>query len=538
MKIKLSRKLKQMASALLVVMVLGGILCLFVMYYLSLIEQQNMLSVRSQSWNIAIAVTEAGIEEGLQALNDARNNHTTLSTADGWIYDGRYYWRTNTNPELGGNWYTIRIDLSVPQSPEIVSRAYVDLPALAAATPQVFLATVGVNLNPTVITRAVRVRCADSAFFLAAMVAKHKIDLKGNGVMTDSFDSSSLWESYFGQYDPSVAGSEGDVASNDGVVSSISVQNANIYGHAYTGPDGTVTIGSQGYVGERSKYVAGTYEDGWVLHNANFTFPATTLPYTSGLPLGGPATVVTVTYNYTSTLTNSSVYPNPAPWSGVTPTYLTTPTTTSEYPAAGTYVGLVVTNYPGYSGNEKTYTYNLITGTNYTYALYQTNAVYTTNYYDHVLASGNYSADDLSGRTLVTGTAQLVLPNGLSMSGNDQITIATGASLKMFCGGSQCTVGGNGILNQSGYAQNMILECTDSVTSFSFNGNGEFIGVLVAPNAAMTMNGGGHSNTDFTGAVMANSIAMNGHFSFHYDEALKSLRNNPRLLITSWDEIP
>ena len=31
---------------------------------------------------------------------------------------------------------------------------------------------------------------------------------------------------------------------------------------------------------------------------------------------------------------------------------------------------------------------------------------------------------------------------------------------------------------------------------------------------------------------------MNGHFSFHYDEALGRLSNNPRLLVTSWDEIP
>ena len=61
MKIRLSRKLRQMASALLIVMVLGGILCLCVMYYLSLIDQQNRLSVRSQAWNIAVAVSEAGI---------------------------------------------------------------------------------------------------------------------------------------------------------------------------------------------------------------------------------------------------------------------------------------------------------------------------------------------------------------------------------------------------------------------------------------------------------------------------------------------
>ena len=90
MKIRFSRKLRQMASALLVVMVLGGILCLFIMYYLSLIQQQNTLSVRSQAWNLAIAVTEAGIEEGLQAIN----SNTNLVSSE-WPYDDPYYCRSN-----------------------------------------------------------------------------------------------------------------------------------------------------------------------------------------------------------------------------------------------------------------------------------------------------------------------------------------------------------------------------------------------------------------------------------------------------------
>src|SRR5512137_1328118 len=112
MRIRLSRKLKQAASALLVTMVLGSILCMFVVYYLSLIQQQNTLSVRSQAWNIAIAVCEAGIEEGLQALNSARTPGVpiTLSSADGWTFDGTYWWRDTSDQRdlLGGNWYSIR----------------------------------------------------------------------------------------------------------------------------------------------------------------------------------------------------------------------------------------------------------------------------------------------------------------------------------------------------------------------------------------------------------------------------------------------
>jgi hypothetical protein len=200
-------------------------------------------------------------------------------------------------------------------------------------------------------------------------------------------------------------------------------------------------------------------------------------------------------------------------------------------------------------GTKTFYTHPTLTGCihinyywpNYSYAynLYTTNAISTTNYYDHVITTGDYyTTDDMHGSIIVTGDARLVLPNGLSMSGNDQITIAPGGSLKMFVDGASCTVGGKGILNQAGYAEDFILECTDNVKTVTFNGNGEFIGALVAPEADMTMNGGGHLNNDFIGAVMMNSIGMNGHFSFHYDEALGRLKNNPRLLVKSWDEIP
>jgi len=542
-----------MANALLIVMVLGGILCVSVMYYLALIQQQNTLSVRSQSWNIAIAISEAGIEEGLQALNSTG----TPTSADGWSFDGTSYWRTNS---LGDNWYTVSINKGLR---EIISRAYVTLPALAANTPSTFFAVAAVSANsvaanPTIISRAVRVRYAQNGLFLAAMVAKHQIDLKGNGILTDSFDSGDIWKSNFGRYDASVyAGDNGDIASNDGVVSTISVGNANIYGKAHTGPEGTVAIGSQGAVGTHAWQAAGNkgFQNGYVLQDANFTFPDPTLPYSTGLPLGGPETVVTATYNYTRASTNSTTYPNPPPWSGVItnirhgfaswppsppPPGLVTntvPDWSNKPPAEGTYV-------PPFMLIGKRYYFNRITGYtwpiySYTYNLYTTNVIYTTNYYDHVIDSGDYyTTANLSGSTLVRGNARLVLPNGLTMSGNDKITVALNGSIKVFCDGAACTVSGNGVINQSGYAANFILECTPNVKTFTFNGNGEFSGVLVAPEADMAMNGGGSGDDDFIGCLMMNSIRMNGHFSFHYDEALGRMNNNPRLLITSWDEIP
>ena len=333
MKIRLSRKLKQMASALLVVMVLGGILCLFVMYYLSLIQQQNTLSVRSQAWNIAIAVSEAGIEEGLQALN-SQSLTPSLSSADGWHLDatGTYYWRTNTNASLGGNWYTIAIRRNYP----IAYQHEVTCPGLCDPAGAGGQHTRPCFSRPTV-SRQVpasspgRCGCAATATpcFLPSLVAKHKIDLKGNGVLTDSFDSEDLWKSYYGQYDADVyAGDKGDIASNDGVVGTISVQNAKIYGKAHTGPEGTVDIVNQGWVGthpeasaRRTQASRTVSSPGRQLHLS----PTPACPIPPACRWAAPKTIVTVTYDYSKTTTNSTVYPNPPPWSGVTQTYVTTP---------------------------------------------------------------------------------------------------------------------------------------------------------------------------------------------------------------------
>jgi hypothetical protein len=54
------------------------------------------------------------------------------------------------------------------------------------------------------------------------------------------------------------------------------------------------------------------------------------------------------------------------------------------------------------------------------------------------------------------------------------------------------------------------------------------------------MNGGGSSDQDFSGSLMVNAVRLNGHFKFHWDEALEHMNsdNDARFLAKSWDEIP
>jgi hypothetical protein len=521
MKIQLSRKLKQMASALLVTMVLGGILCLSVMYYLSLIQQQNTLSVRSQAWNLAIAVTEAGIEEGLQALNSS----AVPSSADGWYPDGTgTYWRTNQHESLGGNNYTVSLypDIaSLPRTPIITARSYISLPALAAAPSWTMFAVVGSaypSAKPaaTIVSRAVRVTCGktSSSLFTAALVSKHAIDLNGNGVSSDSFDSSDPNKSTNGKYDPNkYKGDFGQVASNDGIV--VGIGNANIYGTMHTGPNGSYSLGPNGGVGTHVWQAAnvGKIQPDWFLQDANFTFPDTKLPDTSkggyvqpgSLDVWFPTNTVIPTF-HTAPAGNP---PNPIPDGMVT-----------NLKKNGTVI-------------------------NYTWTTLVTNALYVTNrLYDNVLdAGGKYVSSGLTGTTIVRGpNVELVLPNGLTGAEQFFFDYADNAhpGLTVYAGGTEASISGNQYVNPSGFAGSLLIYCAPTVTSFTLNGNGQFTGVLVAPNADLAMNGGGNSDQDFCGSLMVNNVRLNGHFKFHWDEALGRMNsdNDARFLVKSWNEIP
>src|SRR6266404_5103655 len=165
MKTKVSRKSKQSGAALLTALILCTVLSLVVMYYLSLTQQQTLLSARSQTWNTAIAVTEAGLEEGLQQLND----NTANLTADGWNFNGTVYQSpVRTFPD--GSYYVSVIDMSAdPFNPGVTSLAQQNPPHFAYSAPAAFFADASLSSLSPCVSRAVVVRCTRGNLLIKGM---------------------------------------------------------------------------------------------------------------------------------------------------------------------------------------------------------------------------------------------------------------------------------------------------------------------------------------------------------------------------------
>jgi hypothetical protein len=409
-----------------------------------------------------------------------------------------------------------------------------------------------------------------------ALATRGAVSIKGNLVRIDSFDSSDPQASTDGQYDPAKARANANIVSDINVSGGISVGNAAVAGHLSIGYNGSVSVGPAGSVGDIA-WIASHFgiEPGWANGFEGIVFPDFSPPYTSGLaPDGGfivTSGMATATYG-----TNSSTVPDPLPAGLITntssvflnsvpdpippglrtntatvttttlpspvPEHVTTNTTfatTAGYPQPGTYLGTVTTNWNG-AHHIVGYTYQRIAGytyqtTTYSYSVttysWSVSVVYTnyvTNFYDHILYSGDYYATSLTGKTIVMGQARLVLPNGLNI--NDTFILAPTGSLKMFVGIS-IGITASYLTNQTGLAKNFLIFGDTTCFSGGIGGNGTFVGVIAAPHANININAGGISSLTLVGAFLANSFTMNGsHTQFHYDEDLGRIPVLPPLI--------
>lgn len=460
MKLFLSKANGHRGSTLLLTVIVTGLVGFLMAAYLTLVRNQNTTTFRSQNWNAAIAIIEAGLEEALTHLNI---HGSTNLACDGWqLFDGQYKMQRT----IGDNYYIVAISNYVAgasnnSAPVIYSYGYTALPLMAAVTPNTLLAAAGVpDTSKNYLGRGVSITTRRVALFTKGVVAKGQIDLNGNNIKTDSFDSSNPSYSTNGLYDASKNKDGGDVATNSGLTNSLNVGNADIRGKVSTGPAGSVKIGSNGSVGSKTWHSDpandGEIQPGWYTDDMNVEFPDVTAPFSGGFT-----------------------------------------------PSSGT-----------------------VDGTSYNY----------------VLTNENYqsSSFSMSGqeKIRVTGHAVLYVTGNFSMSGNSYIEISPGASLKLYVGGASASIGGNGILNNAGNALNFMYYGLPSNTSVSVVGNGTIIGTIYAPNADLTLAGGGTSDTDFMGASVAKTTKMNGHFKFHYDEALKPFGPTRGYVVTSWNELP
>src|SRR6187402_1310728 len=97
MKINVVFRAKDRGSILLVALVISAVLGITLASYLTLVSFQNRTVVRSQHWNQALVVAEAGIEEALQMVNKNSGSPADLTkwpatyAVDGWSQSGQMY---------------------------------------------------------------------------------------------------------------------------------------------------------------------------------------------------------------------------------------------------------------------------------------------------------------------------------------------------------------------------------------------------------------------------------------------------------------
>lgn len=455
MKIQSASRPGNQGNVLLITIFSLAIVTFILVAYLRLVANQTYATTRSQVWNATLPVVEAGVEDALTHL--ATHGFTNLA-CDGWTDAGNYFYVTRT---LGDSYYFNVISNFTPGgagSPLIECRGYVPLPGSLASGPGPMLASLSDSAPGTkYLARGVRLQTRGDTLFSKGLAAKGEIDMNGNNVSSDSFDSTDPAYSTNGRYDSAKRKANGDVATNLTLTNSLSVGNANIYGRISTGPRGTAAIGPNGSVGDLAWHAAGAsgIKPGYSTDDMNVDFKDAVLPFSGGDTASG-----------------------------------------------GT-----------------------VEGTSYTY----------------VLGNGNYLLPSLSmsgqDSLIVTGKACLYVQGNVSMSGQSSIIIATNACLQMYVRGPSASLRGDGVMNQAGYATNFFYYGLTNNTSLDVGGNGTFTGAIYAPNADLSLSGGGSSDEDFTGAAIAKTVTMNGHFNFHYDEALKKFGPFRGFIVTSWNEM-
>lgn len=290
------------------------------------------------------------------------------------------------------------------------------------------------NSSPKNFFRAVR---TNEPLFVAALVAKQGIDLYGNNLYTDSFDSSNPAYSTNRRWDINKRRDHGDVMCNQTVTNSSPVGNLSIWGSIATGPDNPVSIGPNGAIGSAAWQVGGMngIQPGH-LSITNISFSDVALPDGSDTwlpPVGG------------------------------------------------------------------------------------------------ILSSGDYRVSGIVSSTVTVApnaTVRLRVDGGWNFAGNDALMIGSNSNIKIYLNCTNASLTGNGIVNLMGAANQCCIFGTPVLQSLAMGGNGEMTCVVYAPHTAVTLHGGGSSDQDFSGAIVADSVKFTGHYTIHFDEDLA--RSGPR----------
>lgn len=518
------RNSSERGGVLIVVLISSLIMGITLASYLQYTSTQTRSIMRSQAWNTAIPIAEAGIEEALAHINNSVVG--TNWALNGWKVVGDHFEKAGR--AVGGRYVA---QISAETLPTITCTAFT---------------TDGRSTNPPV--RRVQVTTSSFGTGLKGLITKNDLTMVGNASI-DSFDSEDARYNTDGKYDPAKRKDGGYAAS---IYGNLSAQTVN--GSIGTGPTGAAsgTVGDFKWTSSNNGIQPGHYAN-----DVNFSFPEVQPPFNGGAATPAPGTIALTNYSYFTSIVTTATIPMPPPANTVTnlngsitttayprgiPSNLittnTTHTRTKTDPAPGTYLNLVVQGQWSEYDLITSYSYPSIT---YTYSTTGTNATVTSEPYAYVLSGDRYEVSNLrlsgSQRLIVTGKeVALYIREGFSMTGLSEVIIAPGASVKIYVGGD-VALAGNGILNYSQNAASFEIFGLPTCKNIAISGNAAFTGVIYAPQADVTMNGGGNNIYDVVGAIVANTAKMNGHFNFHYDEALGRAKILSKYSVASWREL-
>ena len=276
-KVQTTQQTKQ-GSALLVALLTCAVMAILVGSYLWLTGMQNISVGRSQNWNQAMVVAEAGVEEAMALLNSGVQAPNFAIFP--WTSSGGGVFKNDTNrpaAKFGTSYYQVFItNAFVGSKPVIVATGYVPGPV---GQPQ--------------LTRTVRVVTQPRPTFpvKGPMIVIQTYNANGSNVGTDSFDST------VGPYNPNSPGTNGDVITMSTNANSLMIGNGKIDGTVRTPPGGvqgvTATVGANGSVGDNTwinsskGFEAGHFEDNFLMPEfVDATLPNVPVWFT---PLNGTA---------------------------------------------------------------------------------------------------------------------------------------------------------------------------------------------------------------------------------------------------------
>ncbi len=154
---------------------------------------------------------------------------------------------------------------------------------------------------------------------------------------------------------------------------------------------------------------------------------------------------------------------------------------------------------------------------------------------DSELITGDhkYGSLDLSGNADLTlsGDVRIYVTGDITTDGNTDVIINYGSNAKIYHDGN-VNISSNSEWNTSQNPADLQFYGTTSVSTVTCTGNAEIRGALYAPSANIYLQG----NADICGAVIGNTVSMEGNANIHYDEEFANETSAVGYKVYAWQE--